>query len=361
MKKDIEIKYEIELNRKLKDLPDFATDFIQNLEENSSIRTRIAYCKDLNIYLRFLVDELGIGCSKSILELTTEDIKDIIEKDVRGFLSYLNHYTVDYISTAGNKVSQVYSNSQQGKNRKIATLRTFYNYLSRIYDIDDPTKHINIKLNEKVEIKNSLSSDEIDNLVATVLGDLSGSSERKKVFHKRLKYRNANIILLFAYSGIRISELNALDINDISINEGTFIVTRKGGDQEKLYISDEILPYLKDYIEERKRVLDVNIDYKDALFLSTQKKRISTRQIREILKNYSKIAGYDNITPHSLRRSFGMSLYNQSGDIQLTADVLGHKSTDITKKHYSTATEERLRTTLKGFAYKEKENHNKEK
>lgn len=351
LKKDIEIKYDIELNKKLKELPDFASDFIQSLEDCTSIRTRIAYCKDLSIYLRFLVSELNITPKKAILDLRIDDIRLISEKDIRLFLSYLNNYTVKYISTGGNEVTQTYSNSQQGKNRKIATLRTLYTYLSRIYEVTDPTKHINIKLNDKVEIKDSLNGVEIDKLVEVVLSDLSGQSEREMLFHKKLKYRNANIILLLAYTGIRISELANLDINDIDIKEGTFIVSRKGGDQERLYLSDEIVSSLSDYIEARKLVLDVNIECKNALFISSRKTRLSTRQISEVLSKYGKLAGLEEITAHTLRRSFGMALYNQTKDIQLTADVLGHSTTETTRKFYAKPEEKRKEKTLKGFNF----------
>jgi len=351
MKKDIEIKFEMELNRRLKELPDFATDFIQSIEDSSSIRTRIAYTKDISIYLRFLLDELSVASCEGIVELRIEDIKDISEKDIRSFLSYLNHYTVEYVNKAGNTITQTYSNSQQGKNRKVATLRSFYNYLSRVYEVHDPTRHINIKVNERVELKNSLNSDEIDRLVATVLGDLTGESERKKAFHQRLKYRNANIILILAYTGIRVSELNELDISDINIEEGTFIVTRKGGNQEIMYLPDEILPYLRDYIEQRKSMLDVDVDYRNALFLSTHKKRMSTRQMREVISGYAKIAGFDNISPHSLRRSFGMAFYNQTEDIMLTSETLGHSSPQITYKFYARPAEARKRKYAQNFKY----------
>jgi len=351
LKKDIEIKYDIELNRRLKELPDFATEFIQSLEENTSIKTRIAYCKDLSIYLRFLLNEMQISNKQAIIGLTIDDIKDINEKNIREYLSYLNHYTVEYVSIGGKKITQSYSNSQQGKNRKIATLRTLYSYLSRLYGLTDPTKHINIKVNEKVEIKNSLNGLEVDNLVKIVLSDLSGTSERKKVFHQKLKYRNANIILFLAYSGIRVSELVSLDIQDIDIEEETFVVTRKGGDQEILYLSEEIIPYLKDYLEERKSIIDVYLPYKNALFLSSRKSRISTRQVTTMINDYASLAGLPEVTPHTLRRSFGMAFYNQTKDIQLTADVLGHSTTETTRKFYAKPEEERKKRTLKKFVY----------
>lgn len=369
LKKDIGIKYEMDLNNKLRDLPDFITDYIESLENNTSIRTRIAYCKDLSIYLRFLLNELKKASVGAIVDLTIEDINDITEKDIRMFLKYLTMYTVEYISTGGKLVKQTYKNEEQGKSRKIAALRSFYAYTCRVYNdnvdiinqgkmdedkipkLIDPTKYIDIKMNEKVEIKNSLNGVEIDKLVETVLGDLSGSSEREKLFHQKLQYRNANIILLFAYTGIRVSELANLDYTDINTEEGIFVVSRKGGDQEILYLSEEIIPYLRDYIEDRKLVLDVNIECKNALFISSRKSRLSTRQIAEIISKYSSKAGLDDITPHTLRRSFGMALYNQTKDIQLTADVLGHSTTETTRKFYAKPEEARKQKTLKNFIY----------
>ncbi|MCQ4925049.1 tyrosine-type recombinase/integrase [Tissierella carlieri] len=351
MKKDIEIKYDIELNRRLKELPDFATDFILSLEDSTSIRTRIAYCKDLSIYLRFILNEVIINPTKDIVGLSVDDIRDIEEKDIRNFLSYLNDYTVEYVSTGGNMVKQSYSNSQQGKNRKIATLRTLYSYLLRHYGLTDPTKYINIKINEKVEIKNSLDGKEIDELVKIILSDLSGVSERQKLFHKKLKYRNANIILLLSYTGIRVSELVSLDIPDIDIDAGTFVITRKGGDQEIAYLPEEIIFHLRDYLEQRKSILDVNLPYRNALFLSNRKSRLSERQINTMLDKYASIVGLTKVTPHTLRRSFGMALYNQTGDIQLTADSLGHSTTETTRRYYAKPNEERKKKILGKFAY----------
>jgi len=351
MKKDIEVKYDMELNRRMKELPEFATDFILSLENNTSIRTRIAYCKDLSIYLRFLLDEVELRSKRLVLELKIEDIKDIDEKTVRHFLSYLNYYTVEYKSVSGNIVRQSYSNSNQGKNRKLSTLKTFYKYLSRVYGAHDPTRYIDIKINNKIEIKNSLNGGDIDKLIRVIMSDLNHVSLKEKEYHLKLKSRNANMVLILAFTGIRVSELISLDIQDIDIEESTFIVTRKGGNQEKLYLSNEILPYLKDYIEERKLLLNVKMEYKDALFLSSQRKRISSRQVGAILNKYARYVGLDEITPHTLRRSFGMALYNQSKDIQLTADILGHSTTETTRRFYAKPTEERIKMTLRKFSY----------
>ena len=80
---------------------------------------------------------------------------------------------------------------------------------------------------------------------------------------------------------------------------------------------------------------DVSNDEK-ALFLSLQKRRISTRQVQELVKKYAKIISpLKKITPHKLRSTFGTNLYRQTGDIYVVADCLGHKDVNTTKRHYA--------------------------
>lgn len=351
MKKDIEIKLNHELQNRLRKLPEMAIDFILSLDNNSSIRTQIAYCKDLNIYFNFLLNELDLCNKKNISDMNIDDIKEVTEKDIRMFLDYLNYYTVEYKSKTGKTVKQGFSNSREGKARKLATLHSFYDYLTRNHKINDPTKHIDIKLNDKVEIKNSLKGDEVDKFVETILYDLNINNERELKFHKKTKCRNATIVLFLAYTGIRISELVQLDIDDIDLKEKTYIVTRKGGDQEKLYLPDKIVPHLENYLNQRLNVANIDSDSKNALFLSNRKQRINDRTVREMLNKYGEKIELNNVTPHTFRRTFGMAFYNATKDIQLTADVMGHATTETTRKFYAKPEEERKRRTLKNFKY----------
>lgn len=329
-----------------------ATDFILSLSNNSSIRTQIAYCKDLRLYFLFLLNELEITNKDNITELDIDDISNVTEKDIRMFLDYLNYYTVEYKTSTGKTVKQAFSNSREGKARKIATLHSFYKYIIRKHPyVIDPTLHIDIKVNEKTDIKNYLNGDEIDKIVKVILEDLNMNSDRELKFHKKYKYRNATMILFLGFTGIRVSELVGLDIDDISIEEKSFIVTRKGGNQEKLYIPDEIISTLENYITMRKSKLNVDTFSKNALFLSNRNTRISTRQVEYILNKYGLKSGFNNVTPHTFRRSFGMAFYNNSNDIQLTADILGHSSTETTRKYYAKPLEERKKLTLKNFKY----------
>ena len=82
----------------------------------------------------------------------------------------------------------------------------------------------------------------------------------------------------------------------------------------------------------------------NALFYSTQRKRIGVKAVENLVKKYAReITTTKKITPHKLRSTYGTTLYKETGDIYLVADVLGHKDVNTTKKHYAAMDEERRR------------------
>ena len=85
--------------------------------------------------------------------------------------------------------------------------------------------------------------------------------------------------------------------------------------------------------------------HEDALFLSLQMKRISVRSVEKLVKKYaSRVTTLKKITPHKLRSTYGTSLYQETGDIYLVADVLGHKDVNTTRKHYAALEDDRRRS-----------------
>ena len=118
------------------------------------------------------------------------------------------------------------------------------------------------------------------------------------------------------------------------------MVTRKGGNQAILYFSDEVKFALKEYIAEKKNDPKVPFD-ENAFFLSMQYKRINVRSVEILVKKYSKlVTPLKKITPHKLRSTYGTRLYNETKDIYIVADVLGHRDVNTTKKHYAAITQE---------------------
>jgi site-specific recombinase XerD len=100
-------------------------------------------------------------------------------------------------------------------------------------------------------------------------------------------------------------------------------------------------------MEERQKITakDGSIN---ALFLSIQNKRINVRSVENMVKKYSQtVTSLKKITPHKLRSTYGTSLYRETGDIYLVADVLGHKDVNTTRRHYAAIDEDRRRTASK--------------
>ena len=84
--------------------------------------------------------------------------------------------------------------------------------------------------------------------------------------------------------------------------------------------------------------------YENALFLSTQRRRIGVQAVENMVKKYASQITNKRITPHKLRSTYGTALYKETGDIYLVADVLGHKDVNTTKKHYAAIDEDRRRS-----------------
>lgn len=174
---------------------------------------------------------------------------------------------------------------------------------------------------------------------------LSSNTEQK--FHEQTKCRDLAIMTLLLGTGIRVSECVGLDITDVDFRNNGIKVHRKGGAEVVVYFGDEVRTALLNYLEERNTIEAVE-GSTNALFLSLQKKRIGVRAVENLVKKYSKlITTMKNITPHKLRSTYGTSLYRETGDIYLVADVLGHKDVNTTKKHYAALEDERRRTAPK--------------
>ena len=95
--------------------------------------------------------------------------------------------------------------------------------------------------------------------------------------------------------------------------------------------------------------------HEEALFLSMQKKRIAVRSVENLVKKYAKVVTpLKKITPHKLRSTYGTTLYRETGDIYLVADVLGHSDVNTTKKHYAALEDERRRSARNKVTLREK-------
>ena len=166
---------------------------------------------------------------------------------------------------------------------------------------------------------------------------------QKKAYYEKTRLRDLAIVTLLLGTGLRVSECVGLDVSDLDFKNGRIRVVRKGGSETMVYFGTEVEKALLDYLEARAAVTPI-AGHENALFYSTQRKRIGVQAIENMVKKYAKeITTAKKITPHKLRSTYGTALYKETGDIYLVADVLGHKDVNTTKKHYAAMDEERRR------------------
>ncbi|WP_069997629.1 tyrosine-type recombinase/integrase [Cellulosilyticum sp. I15G10I2] len=322
----------------LKELPSFIFDFFRGIEHTSSVNTRLAYAYDLRIFFEYLHKnvEVFMGLS-SITEITLESLDDVSPRDIEMFLEYLSYYE----KTLNDQHAIYYQNGQNGKARKLASLKTLYHYFYRQERIKrNPTSIVDMpRIYEKPIIK--LEIDEVARLLDIVESG-EALTEKQKIYHRFTKKRDLAIIAMLLGTGIRVSECVGLNLEDIDFNYNGIKITRKGGNETIVYFSTEVEEILRDYIEERNIKECKTVDH--PLFLSMQGKRISVRTVQLLVKKYSAlVTSLKKITPHKLRSTYGTQLYQETGDIYLVADVLGHKDVNTTKKHYAKMDDERRR------------------
>ena len=154
-------------------------------------------------------------------------------------------------------------------------------------------------------------------------------------------------------TGIRVSECVGLDLDDVDLKNNGIKIHRKGGAEVVVYFGEEVRNALCGYMEERKLITPVSGD-ENALFLSTQRRRMGVQAVENMVKKYARqVTPNKKITPHKLRSTYGTTLYKETGDIYLVADVLGHKDVNTTKKHYAAIDEDRRRMAAKAVTLRE--------
>ncbi len=327
----------------LTELPYFCEDYLRGVETRTSTLTRLNYVYDLRIFFDFLTKKKYRG--KEIRDLTLEDLESVTDTDLEIYLSYLGNYRFR---------DKRLSCDERAKARKLSTVRSLYKYFFNkgLIEVNNTSKVATPKLHEKEIIR--LETNEVNSLLDTAEFG-SGLSRHASGYHEKTKIRDSAILTLFLGTGIRISELVGLNDESIDFSNNSFVVTRKGGNQAILYFSEEVGDALAAYLAQKEE--DPRVPPEEhALFLSLQYRRITVRAVENLVKKYAKIVSpLKKITPHKLRSTYGTTLYRETGDIYIVADVLGHKDVNTTRKHYAAITEDKRRSVAEKVHLRDKD------
>lgn len=276
--------------------PNFEEVFANYLryERNMSPETIRAYEKDLHQFLRYF--SRGDGDAVNPAELSSLQIRE--------YLAHLKEKNYEKTTVV----------------RKLATIRSFFKCLLRKGHVaSNPLVDIPTPKVEK-KIPHFLGVDEVEKLLNAPQGGGFQS------------VRDRAILETLYSTGLRVSELTALNVSDIDFT-GEVVKARGKGRRERMVpVGSFASQAIKRYVELRAQVPHINEKDPDALFLNRFGDRLSSRSIRKIIDKYIKVTGLSEKTsPHTLRHSFATHLLNRGANIRMVQELLGHKHLSTTQ------------------------------
>ncbi|MCC5909899.1 MAG: tyrosine-type recombinase/integrase [Clostridiaceae bacterium] len=338
-------------------LPAFMRDFFLYLKSGVAISTRLAYLEDILFFCRYLINESTLSNVDNTNVIPVDDFNKITAKDINRFLGdYCSRYTTDQ----GQHV-KVMENHNRALARKKSSLSILFKFLYRDEiierNITDGFNPIRLPKPQPDAIK-KLEIDEVA-VMLDIIENGNIFSEREKKYWEKTKLRDKAIIVLFVTYGLRVSELQQLNISSFNFNRGDFKIYRKRGKEVLMPLNKTCEKVIKDYIvKERSALTELNEIDKDALFLSLQKKRMTIRSIRNLVKKYTALAlgtSRDNgYSPHKLRATAATSLIQQGFSIYDVQNLLDHDNVTTTQL-YAAHKIDVKRSIIKNFEWLDEE------
>ncbi|CDA90506.1 site-specific recombinase phage integrase family [Firmicutes bacterium CAG:238] len=316
-----------------KQLPKFMRGYFSYLKSNVLPATRLAYLHDLLFFMKYLISETDLTEAEETDKIKLSELDEVQAVDVNMFIDYCRRYKVETDDTV-----YMYENSNKSLARKKSSLSVMFKQLYRdgllSKNITDGFDPIRVPKPGEREIK-ALQDDEVMIMLDAVSTGV-GLTEHERSYWQKTKKRDKAILMFFLTYGLRLSELQQLNLSSFNFKRGEFIVYRKRGKESVMPLNKSVTAVLNDYIDnERPKGADLSDESKDALFLSLQGKRMTDRQIRELVKKYTSIAlstsrraGY---SPHKLRATAATSLIGRGNSIFDVAALLDHEQVTTTQ------------------------------
>lgn len=280
------------MNKYLKEFLDYI-----KIEKGLSPNTCYSYEKDLEKYFKYMNN------------------KDINKKDIENYIEYLFKTNV--------KSSTI--------SRNIVSIKAFHKYISRVYELPNPSESI-VRPKQSKRLPDILTKEEVEKLLDIKVVDAFSS-------------RNKAMLELMYATGLRVSELVNLNVNDIDFDNSSLKCFGKGSKERVLPVIDYALDKVKEYKEVyRNGMLKGYLT--DSLFLNNHGKGISRVGFFKIIKEIAKEKGITkNIHPHMLRHSFATHILENGADLRIIQELLGHENisttqiythmrTDLIRKNY---------------------------
>ncbi|MEC0239595.1 tyrosine recombinase XerS [Paenibacillus dokdonensis] len=331
----------IKLDDKVLGMPWFVQQFIDYKLPDLSPSTLLEYVRDYETFFNWLRGE-GLSKAEANKEVTLQELEVLRMEDVVSYRIFLT-------------TKREGTNSRITVSRKLSSLRSLFHYLSQIAEDEDFYPLLKRNIMAKIEIKRIhkpkdtaaklkgkiLEEEELLEFIGYILEGYAKDVEKNKqalYSHEQNKERDASITSLILNSGLRVSEVVNLNVDDIDMNNKLLYVYRKGNNDETfktpVYFREQAKDDLNAYLNLRQTRYKAPKREK-ALFLAlangqTEGSRMTKRAMQAMIIKYAKRFGKPFLTVHKLRHSFATDYYLQN-DIYKTKEQLGHASTETTE------------------------------
>ena len=265
---------------------------------------------EINDYINYLKIERQL--SPNTIDSYKRDLEDFYKFTNKSYKFVTKEDAIKYLEYLNKKINP------RSINRHIVSIKNYFKFLEKNNSINyNPLEEIT-GLKTPKKLPRILSEDDVNNLLDIALNDA-------------YSYRNKAMLELMYSSGLRVSELLNLEVNNIDFNMNLVRVFGKGSKERIVPIDDIATKYLDEYINIYRNTLLRNKE-SDILFLNSRGDKLSRQGFFKILKQIAKEKGIKKeLSPHTLRHSFATHLLNHGADLRSIQTMLGHENIETTQ------------------------------
>jgi len=337
----IKLKDRQELDRRTPSMPWYIEKFINFKLPDLSPSSLLEYVRDYETFLSWMLAE-GLSAGPNLRDVQLEELEKLHMDSIDQFKMFL-------------ATRQENTNSKTTISRKLSSLRSLFHYLSQIAEDDQFYPLLKRNVMAKVSIKRAhkpkdtaaklegklLQEQEIDEFIRYINEDYgTDAAANKQAMYSYMlnRIRDTCIVSLILNSGLRVSEIVNMNVDDLDLKKKLLYVFRKGKNDDTfktpVYFRQEAMYNLQLYLTQRESQYKAPKREK-ALFLALangkrEGSRMTKRAIQEMVMKYAKRFGKPYLSVHKLRHSFATDYYLRN-DLYKTQEQLGHASPETTQ------------------------------
>lgn len=271
--------------------------------------------------------------------------KNVYVRNVIKFLDFIKYSENDSIfadlkPSDINRFLESVKINKDGKEKSPSAIANILYSVSSFFDFLEIEGLIENNICKKIKAPHSQQEKDIVAMTIDEIHEVENNIN--KLAKEKWKNRDMLLFVLGCTTGLRVSSIQEINIEDIDFNNNELTVVEKGNKTRTIPLGLKTIKLIQSWMTDRKNILGNEIT--DALFISDRKSRLSTNTIRRCLEKYTSTLA-KKITPHKMRSTCATTLYEATGDIYMVKDMLGHKNIANTMKYARMSDQKRIEAT----------------